>query len=99
VVDEMHQEAALDAVLNATDAASQKTAIANLPNDVDDDAASLVTAGTAPIASRVAAARARVQADVIAEARAEAYKIRLMVITMTVLGAIFGVALLGAGKP
>jgi len=99
VVDEMHQEAALDAVLNATDAASQKTAIANLPNDVDDDAASLVTAGTAPIASRVTAARARVQADVIAEARAEAYKIRLMVITMTVLGAIFGVALLGAGKP
>jgi hypothetical protein len=99
VVDEMHQEAALDAVLNAPDAASQKTAIANLPNDVDDDAASLVTAGTAPIASRVAAARARVQADVIAEARAEAYKIRLMVITMTVLGAIFGVALLGAGKP
>jgi hypothetical protein len=99
VVDEMHQEAALDAIANAPDAAAQKAAIANLPNDVDDDAAALVTTGAAPLPARIAAARARVQADVIAEARAEAYKIRLMVITMTVLGAIFGVALLGAGKP
>jgi len=98
VVDEMHQEAALDAVLNAPNPAAQEAAIAGLPDDVDDDAAALVTTGAAPLADRVAAARARVQLDVIAEARQEAYKIRLMVITMTILGAIFGVALLGAGK-
>jgi hypothetical protein len=36
--------------------------------------------------------------EVVAEARAEAYKIRLMVITMTILGAALGVALLGPGK-
>ncbi len=98
VVDEMHQEAALDAVLNAPTQAAQAAAIAGLPDDVDDDAAALVTTGAAPLPARVAAARARVQQDVIAEARQEAYKIRLMVITMTILGAIFGVALLGAGK-
>jgi hypothetical protein len=98
VVDEMHQEAALDAVLNAPNPQAQAAAIANLPDDVDDDAAALVTKGAAPLPARIAAARARVQLDVIAEAREEAYKIRLMVITMTVLGAIFGVALLGAGK-
>jgi hypothetical protein len=98
VVDEMHQEAALDAVLNAPTQAAQAAAIVGLPDDVDDDAAALVTTGAAPLPARVAAARARVQQDVITEARQEAYKIRLMVITMTILGAIFGVALLGAGK-
>ena len=47
---------------------------------------------------RVAAARVLMHQDVLTEARDEAYKIRLMVITMTVLGAIFGVALLGTGN-
>ncbi len=98
VVDEMHQEAALDSVLNAPTPAAQQAAIANLPNDMDDNSAALVAHGAGPLPARVAAARALMHQDVLTEARDEAYKIRLMVITMTVLGAIFGVALLGAGN-
>ncbi len=98
VVDEMHQNAALDAVVNAPDAAAQKAAIAALPDDMDDDSAALVTNGKGPLPGRIAAARRLMQTEVLQEARDEAYKIRLMVITMTVLGAIFGVALLGAGR-
>ena len=98
VVDEQHQQAALDAVLNAPTPAAQAAAIASLANDVDADTAAIVTTGTAPLPSRIAAAKANMRLEVVAQARAEAYKIRLMVITMTVLGAIFGVALLGPGK-
>jgi hypothetical protein len=98
VVDEMHQEAALDAVTNAPDAKTQQAAIADLPNDMDDDSAAIVTSGKGPLPARIAAARTLMHTEVLAEARAEAYKIRLMVITMTVLGALFGVALLGAGR-
>ena len=39
VVDEMHQEAALDLVLNAPDPAAQRAAIASLADDVDEDTA------------------------------------------------------------
>ena len=99
VVDEQHQQAALDAVLNAPDATAQKIAIANLANAVDADTAAIVTNGTGPIAGRVAAAEQNMRDEVVAEARAEAYKIRLMVITMTILAALFGVALIGGAKP
>jgi hypothetical protein len=98
VVDEQHQEAALEAVLTAPDDASQKALIASLPNDVDEDTASIVMSGTGPLAARVAAAERNMRLEVVAQARAEAYKIRLMVISMTVLCALFGVALLGPGK-
>jgi hypothetical protein len=99
VVDEAHQEAALDAVLNAATPAAQASAITNLPNATDADTAALVTNGTGPMPARVAAARANMRGEVLAQARAEAYKIRLMVITMTILAAGFGVALLGPAKP
>jgi hypothetical protein len=96
VVDAMHQQAALDAVLTAPTPAAQATAIANLPNAVDDDTAARVTNGSGPIATRVAAARQNMWREVTAQAKTSAFNIRLMVITMTILGAIFGVALLGA---
>ena len=98
VVDEQHQQAALDAVLSAPVAAAQKNAIANLANDVDADTAAIVTNGTGPIAGRVAAAEQNMRSEVVAQARAAAYKIRLMVITMTILGAALGVALMGSAK-
>lgn len=98
VVDAMHQEAALDAVLTAPTPAAQTAAIANLQNATDSDTAAIVTNGTGLIADRVAAARANMHHDVLQQARDSAYKIRLMVITMTILAAIFGVALMGPGK-
>jgi hypothetical protein len=98
VVDAMHQEAALDAVLNAPSPAAQDAAIAALPDDVDEDTAAIVTKGTGPLPGRIAAARANMHVEVVAQARAEAYKIRLMVITFSVLAAGFGVALLGPSR-
>jgi hypothetical protein len=98
VVDEQHQQAALDAVLNAPDATARQTAIAKLADAVDPDTAALVTKGTDPLPARIAAAEQNMRREVVAQARAEAYRIRLMVITLTVLGAGFGVALLGRGS-
>ncbi|OYV32507.1 MAG: hypothetical protein B7Z81_12670 [Acidocella sp. 20-61-6] len=98
VVDEQHQQAALDAVLNAPDATTRQTAIATLADAVDPDTAALVTKGTDPLPARIAAAEQNMRREVVAQARAEAYRIRLMVITLTILGAGFGVALLGRGS-
>jgi len=98
VVDEMHQEAALQAVLDAPSPAAQAALVAALPNDVDDDTAAIVMKGKGPIGPLVAAAEANMRAEVLTQARDEAYRIRLMVITMTVMGALFGVALLGPGR-
>jgi len=98
VVDEAHQQAALDAVLTAPTPAAQQAAIATLPDDVDDDTAAIVSAGKGPIPARIAAAEQNMRREVLAQARDEAYKIRLMVITMTTLAALFGVALIGPAR-
>lgn len=97
VVDAMHQEAALDAVLTARNTPGEAAALAKLANAVDADTAAIVNTGAGPLAARVAAARANMRIEVVAQARAVAFRIRLMVITMTILSAIFGVAVLGAG--
>lgn len=98
VVDELHQQAALDAVLNATDPAALSVALAALPNAVDDDTAAMVTKSTTPMQDRIQAAEQHMRVEVVHEARVSAYRIRLMVITMTVLGAILGIAILGKEK-
>jgi hypothetical protein len=98
VVDVMHQQAALDAVLAAPGPAAQEAAIATLQNAVDPDTAAIISNGTGPLPARVAAAGKNMRQEAVAQARAEAYRIRLMVITMTVLGAIFGVMLMGPDK-
>jgi hypothetical protein len=46
----------------------------------------------------VAAAKQNMRAEVMEEARDEAYRIRLMVITMTVLGFFFAVFLIGPDR-
>jgi hypothetical protein len=97
VVDEMHQEAALQGVLAAAPDA-RAAAIAALPNDVDADTAAMVANGKGPMGPVIAAAEQNMRREVLAQAREEAYKIRLMVITMTGLAAMFGVALMGPGR-
>jgi hypothetical protein len=119
VVDEMHQQQALDAILNAPTPAAQQAAIAALSGNVaqmaqaeqagmsqevpdtalvDSDTAAIVQNGTGPLPQRIAAAEQNMRLEEVAEAKAEAYKIRIMMITMTVLGAVFGVAMMGPGK-
>jgi hypothetical protein len=117
--DEISQDQALQAVLNAPTPQAQAAAIAALSGNeaqqalaeqagmtqevpdtalVDPDTAAIVQKGTGPLAERVAAAEKNMRAEVMEQARAEAYRIRLMVITMTVLGAIFGVFLIGPDR-
>ncbi|MDE2238810.1 MAG: hypothetical protein KGJ73_02630 [Rhodospirillales bacterium] len=98
LVDAMHQQAALDAVLAAPNQAAQQTAIAALQGAVDPDTAAIVTSGKGPLPARVAAAIANMRRETVAQARSAAYKIRLMVITMSVLGAIFGIVLMGPDR-
>lgn len=119
LVDEAHQEQALQAVLEAPTPQAQQAAIAALSGNeaqaaqaaqagmsaevpdtalVDPDTAAIVQHGTGPIAARVARAERNMRQEELAEARDEAYRIRVMVISFTVLGALFGVALLGPDK-
>ncbi len=65
---------------------------------VDADTAALVVNGTGPIAARVTAAEANMQAEVLRQAREAAWRIRLMVISITSLCALLGVALLAGGR-
>jgi hypothetical protein len=98
VVDEMHQRAALQDVLLAPTPAAQRAAIGRLPDAVDEDTAAMVTNGQGPIAARIAAAEANMHQEVIRQARETAYRIRLMVISITALCALLGVALLVGGR-
>jgi hypothetical protein len=98
LVDLLHQQAALDKVRDAPDPAAAQAAIAALPNAVDPDTAAIVANDAGPLAARVAAAEWHMRQEALAQARAEAYRIRLMVITMSVLGAIFAVMLMGPDK-
>lgn len=119
VVDELHQQQALDAVLSAPSPAAQAAAIAALSGNVaqqamaaqagmsqdvpdtalvDPDTAAIVQNGTGPLPARVAEAAQNMRLEEVAEARDEAYKIRVMVITMTVLGALFGIVMMGPEK-
>ncbi len=97
-VDEMHQRAALQAVLAAPTPAAQQAAINRLSNDVDPDTAALVTHGTGSLPARVAAAEANMQAEVLRQARDAAWRIRLMVISITTVCALLGVALLAGAR-
>jgi hypothetical protein len=94
-IDEAAQQQALQALLTAPNGAAEQLLLANLPNQVDADTAAIITTGTAPLPARIAKAEANMRHEVIAEARASAYRVRLMVITMTILGALFGIILLG----
>jgi len=94
-VDELHQAQALDAVLAAQTPAAQQAALAALPDAVDTDTAAMVIGAPGPLQARVAAAELNMRQEVVDEARSSAYRIRLLIITMTVLGAAFGILLLG----
>jgi hypothetical protein len=97
-VDEMHQRAALEAVLAAPTPTAQQAAIKRLPDEVDADTAALIINGAGPIPARVAVAEANMQAEVLRQAREAAYRIRLMVISITAVCALLGVALLPGGR-
>ncbi len=98
-IDEAAQASALEALLTAPSPAALQAQIAALPTQLDPDTYALIANPTQPLPARVAAAEAHMRREVIAQAQASAYRVRLMVITMTILGALFGISLLGPEKP
>ncbi|WP_298281456.1 hypothetical protein [Acidocella sp.] len=98
-IDEAAQASALEGLLSAPTPAALQARLTALPAKLDPDTYALIATSTQPLPARVAAAKANMRREVIAEARASAYRVRLMVITMTILGALFGIALLGPEKP
>lgn len=94
VEDELHQAQALEA-LPANPSPAQLTALAD---QVDPDTAALVVNAPGLPAARAALAEQNMRQEVLVQAREQAVRIRLMVVTMTMLGAVFGVFLLGPEK-
>jgi hypothetical protein len=97
----LHEEALLDDALAAGRVADIDAVAASL--GVGDEAR--FAAGTADAAGhagdlpgRVAALRAEVRQTMTAEANAAAWRLRFLIIVATIAGALFGAALLGAGR-
>ena len=61
-----------------------------------DDSAALVIDGNGPLATRVATARAAMHAALLQDSDATGTQLRLMVSVVTVVTALFGIAILGA---
>lgn len=90
----MARDAVLDQAL-ATD--GSKAALEPLREQLDDSAP-VVIDGTGAIAARVIAARAAMRSELLHESEVVGARLRLMLIVITIVAAVFGAALLGAGK-
>ncbi len=90
----MARDATLDEAL-ATDGG--KAALEPLRDRLDDSAA-VVIDGSAPLADRVAAARAAMHADLTREADAVGSRLRLELLVVTVVAAGFGAVIVGAAS-
>ncbi len=85
------RDATLDEALAAGDS---KPALEPLRERLDDSAA-LVIDGQGPLAARVATARAAMHAALLENADQTGTQLRLMVCVVTVVGAVFGMVILG----
>ncbi|WP_158743398.1 hypothetical protein [Acidisphaera sp. L21] len=88
----MARDATLDEVLATGD---NKPALEALRDRLDDSAA-VVIDGTAPLAERVATARAAMHTALLHESEASGKNLRLMIIVVTLVAALFGLIILGA---
>ncbi len=87
------REATLDAVLTAPDSAARAALRPRL-----GDSAANVLAGGIDLRRAVALERARVRARFLAQAAAEGVRLRWIIALVTLTGAAFGAAILGAGR-
>ena len=87
---------ARDAVLDqALAAGDSKAALEPLREALDDSAAAVID-GAGPLAGRVAAARASMHVEMRVDAAAIASRLRLEIVVVTVVAALFGSAMLVA---
>ncbi len=88
------RDAALD---DALATGGDKTRLDALRDQLDDSAA-LVIDGAGPLETRVATARAAMRTELLQEADAVGDRLRLMLVVITIVAAVFGAAIVGAGK-
>jgi hypothetical protein len=92
------REAALDEAQAAAHGTNAAAAIEALRPRLAESAAALLPAG-GDMDQRIARARADMQASLWAEADALARRLRWLVCVVTLMGAVFGVAILHASQP
>ncbi len=88
------RDAALDQAL-AT--GGQHDLLDKLRPELDDSAAAVID-GTGPLDARVAAARTAMHAALLHEADSLGERLRMMIMVVTILAAIFGAVILGAAS-
>jgi hypothetical protein len=91
----MARDAALDEALAS---GGKPEVLAGLRDRLDDSAAEVID-GTGPIETRVNTARAAMRAELLHDSEAVAERLRWLVVIVTVAGAIFGAAVVGASRP
>ncbi len=90
---EAAREAALDDALAATRGPDPQAAITALQDRLDDSAAALLPVG-GDMAARIAAERAAMRLRFRAEAAAVATRVRWLICVVTIMAAVFGIAIL-----
>jgi len=91
------REAALDDALAAARGPDPRDAVAALQDRLDDSAAAVLPVG-GDMAARIAAERTAMRARFLAEAAAVATRVRWLICVITVMAALFGVAVLHIGR-
>jgi hypothetical protein len=91
------REQAFDDALATAGKPDQPALLAALSDRLGEQA-DLVIKGNGTLVDRVAKARAEARSQVMAEGRAEASQMRLLIIVTSIVCALFGTALSGAGR-
>ncbi len=92
------REAALDQVLLAASAPDEASRLAAL-RPVLGDSADAVLSGPGTLPERVARERARIRAAFERQAAGLAMRLRLLIGVVTLAAGLFGLAMLGVGRP
>jgi hypothetical protein len=90
----MARDAALDEAL----ASGGKPEILAPLRERLDDSAALVIDGSGPIETRVTTARAAMRAELLNDSDAVAERLRVMLIVVTIVAAVFGAVVVGASR-
>lgn len=88
------RDAALD---DALATGGEHDALEKLRPQLDGSAAAVID-GAGPLAARVASARTTMHAELLGEAAAVGNRLRMMIVVVTLLAAVFGAVVVGAAS-
>jgi hypothetical protein len=89
---------ARDATLDEALLSGGNPAVLNGLREQLDDSAAVVIDGSGPIEARVTAARTAMRAELLHESDVVGARLRLMLVVITVVAAIFGAVIVGASR-